>query len=181
MPRISLAVAEKLHKVYGEFSHLMYSEAFGILSNRDDAEDSVQEACMNIMRSPQTLMRIEDAETLQPYLRIVARNAAKQVWVKRRYHFREISLESNLDWIDNIPDTDCLPIDKACEKVDAEAFASRLPTRYRDFLVLRYYYEAKTREIAIILGMSESNVRTRLSRAQQYVKAHRNEIWKEEK
>ncbi|MFR1474371.1 MAG: sigma factor [Hydrogeniiclostridium mannosilyticum] len=103
MPRISLAVAEKLHKVYGEFSHLMYSEAFGILSNRDDAEDSVQEACMNIMRSPQTLMRIEDAETLQPYLRIVARNAAKQVWVKRRYHFREISLESNLDWIDNIP------------------------------------------------------------------------------
>ncbi len=51
MPRISLAVAEKLHKVYGEFSHLMYSEAFGILSNRDDAEDSVQEACMNIMRS----------------------------------------------------------------------------------------------------------------------------------
>lgn len=126
MPRISLAVAEKLHKVYGEFSHLMYSEAFGILSNRDDAEDSVQEACMNIMRSPQTLMRIEDAETLQPYLRIVARNAAKQVWVKRRYHFREISLESNLDWIDNVPDTDCLPIDKACEKVDAEAFASRL-------------------------------------------------------
>ena len=56
-----------------------------------------------------------------------------------------------------------------------------LPTRYRDLLVLRYYYEAKTREIAIILGMSESNVRTRLSRAQQYVKAHRNEIWKEEK
>ncbi|MFR1474372.1 MAG: sigma factor-like helix-turn-helix DNA-binding protein [Hydrogeniiclostridium mannosilyticum] len=40
--------------------------------------------------------------------------------------------------------------------MDAEAFASRLPTRYRDLLVLRYYYEAKTREIAIILGMSES-------------------------
>jgi RNA polymerase sigma-70 factor (ECF subfamily) len=46
----------------------------------------------------------------------------------------------------------------------------KLPTKYRIVIHLFYYEDLSVAEIAKVLGLSESNVKTRLSRARNMLK-----------
>ena len=56
---------------------------------------------------------------------------------------------------------------QAHERVTLQAALFELPISYREVLILYYYQELKVREIAEVLGSTDSTVKTRLRRARQ--------------
>ena len=54
-----------------------------------------------------------------------------------------------------------------------------LPEKYRTVLDLFYYEELSTKEIAALLGLRQSAVTTRLSRARELLKQQLKEVWKD--
>lgn len=55
-----------------------------------------------------------------------------------------------------------------------------LPMKYREMIILYYYEELTTSEIAMLLSLSDNTVKTRLRRAREKLKIHiTNEDWRE--
>ena len=55
-----------------------------------------------------------------------------------------------------------------------------LPEKYRTVLDLFYYEELSVREIAEVLGVKESLVTTRLSRARARLRERLTEVWQDD-
>ncbi len=53
----------------------------------------------------------------------------------------------------------------------------RLPEKYRTVIHLFYYEDYAAKEIAAILGLSESNVKVRLSRGREMLRKALKEEW----
>ncbi len=95
------------------------------------------------------------------YLVVVVRNQAIDIY---RKHKKVVYSDDELEAIpDNTIDT---PVDAENKELQEKVFGlvKGLDQSYSDVLMMKYFYGFKTAEIAQSLGISQSNVRTRLSR-----------------
>ncbi len=138
--------------------------AFSVLRNAADAEDSVQEAFLRVLRHRDSLNEIRDHRVW--LVRIVWNIVLDR---KRRAKTR--------------PETDdvselarVLPAaGLSAEEVAAAAqhhtrvlrLLEKLPVKEREVLVLSAFEELSSVEIAAVLGVTESSVRSRLFRARK--------------
>ena len=145
-----------------QYAGALYRVAYSVLRNSADAEDAVQEAFMRVLRHRDTLDEVRDHRVW--LLRIVWNIVLDR---KRRAKTR--------------PETDdvaelarVLP----CGGLSAEEIASaaqhhakvlgcveKLPAKERQVLMLSAFEELSSVEIAEVLGITESSVRSRLFRA----------------
>jgi len=149
---------------------MIYVSALSILGNEADAEEVAQEAILKAFRS---LPRFRRESKFSTWLVQIAINEAKMKLRKDRRHLYESIEEGRktdegdftprefADWRE-IPST-------ALENKELRETLKRaldsLPAKYRSVLVLRDVQQLNIRETAEILGISEANVKTRLSRA----------------
>src|ERR1700722_1224033 len=63
-------------------SRALFAIAYGILQNREEAEDAVQDALIKAWKSR---WRVRDPEKLPAWLCMIARHRARDVFRKRRY------------------------------------------------------------------------------------------------
>ena len=68
------------------------------------------------------------------------------------------------------PDNEALTLAEKDDGVRILENVMKLPTKYRIVIHLFYYDDLSVAEIAKVLGLSESNVKTRLSRARNMLK-----------
>ena len=145
-----------------QYAGALYRVAYSVLRNSADAEDAVQEAFMRVLRHRDTLDEVRDHRVW--LIRIVWNIVLDR---KRRAKTR--------------PETDdvaelarVLP----CGGLSAEEIASaaqhhakvlgcveKLPAKERQVLMLSAFEELSSVEIAEVLGITESSVRSRLFRA----------------
>jgi len=145
-----------------QYAGALYRVAYSVLRNSADAEDAVQEAFMRVLRHRDTLDEVRDHRVW--LIRIVWNIVLDR---KRRANTR--------------PETDdvaelarVLP----CGGLSAEEIASaaqhhakvlgcveKLPAKERQVLMLSAFEELSSVEIAEVLGITESSVRSRLFRA----------------
>ncbi len=145
-----------------QYAGALYRVAYSVLRNPADAEDAVQEAFMRVLRHRGTLDEVRDHRVW--LIRIVWNIVLDR---KRRAKTR--------------PETDdvaelarVLP----CGGLSAEEIASaaqhhakvlgcveKLPAKERQVLMLSAFEELSSVEIAEVLGITESSVRSRLFRA----------------
>src|ERR1035437_1055519 len=153
---------EALAALVEQYANTLYRVAFSVLRNASDAEDAVQEAFLRVLRHRDTLQEIRDHRVW--LIRIVWNIVLDR---KRRAKTR--------------PETDdvaelarVLP----CGGLSAEQIASaaqhhahvlscveKLPAKERQVLMLSAFDELNSVEIASVLQISESSVRSRLFRA----------------
>jgi RNA polymerase sigma factor (sigma-70 family) len=128
--------------------------AYGICGDRALAEDAVQAAWSIAWHKLRTL---RDAERIRPWLVAVAANEARHL-VRRRHpgFVREIELGD--------PDPAAPDPSDEIGLVDLENALRRLSPDDRALVILRYGAGFDSAEIAQIVGLSASGVRTRLSR-----------------
>ena len=140
----------------------LYRVAYSVLRNAADAEDAVQEAFLRVLRHRESLGEVRDQRVW--LIRIVWNVVLDR---KRRMKTR--------------PETDdvtelarVLPAEglTAEERVAAAqhharvlACVEQLPTKERQVLMLSAFDELSSVEIASVLGITESSVRSRLFRA----------------
>jgi len=147
--------------VDGSVASLYLSEAAALLGmlwmyigDRAAAEDLVQEAFVRVHRA---WHRIDDPSRAAAYLRSVAFNLARSRWRRLRVAARHVNVEQPTP----SAETSALLADDRSQVVAA---LSRLPTRQRECLLLRYYAGSSDAATAATLGISVNSVKTHVRR-----------------
>jgi len=150
-----------------EHARLVYRIAYSVLRNHHDAEDATQETFVRVLRHRRKLGEIRDEKAW----------LAKITWRvagERRKSRPEVSIDA--------PETLAISQLRA-QLTSAEEFSLgremarlleslifSLPARLRDVLTLSTVEELTPEEIAQVLGISDSSVRSRMFRARQILK-----------
>ncbi len=142
----------------------VYTLAYRIVGNEDDARDVVQEAYLRAFRS---LRRFRgDARFSTWMFRITANCAATHLTGRSKFRHEELGDDDNV--LDERPESDPEAMAEAGalrDKVTA-ALAS-LPPKLRAVVVLRDVYDLPHDVIASELGITESAAKVRLHRARR--------------
>ncbi len=133
----------------------MYRLAMSLLSHPEDAADAAQEA---ILIAYEKLPSLRSRDRFRPWLmRILVRQC--YAILRRRTCSQEVEQAA-----------------EACQAAQWEdnqslwQAVSELNESLRSVVVLFYYEDFSVRETAAVLGITEANVKTRLSRARKHLK-----------
>src|SRR5712664_3192199 len=110
-------------------SRALFAIAYGILQNREEAEDAVQDALVKAWKSR---WRVRDPEKVPAWLCMIARHRARDVFRKRRADVFNSDLEGHAL---SCPTS---PSDDALDRQLHSALAS-LPEVHRAAISLRYF------------------------------------------
>ena len=124
-----------------------YRLAYSILCDRAAAEDATQDACITICR---TITSLRSAAAFRVWTYRIIVRAAMQIH-RRKPDFEGMSQSAQ-------------PPDPA-EIVDLWHALAEIPRHLRAIVVLRYFEDLNSREIADVLGIPDGTVRVRLAAA----------------
>ena len=131
-----------------------------VSGSRPAAEDAVQEALLRAWERSENGMEVE---SLSAWVAAVSLNLARS---GLRRVIAERKARGRLD-VRATPPRD----PDAAQRVDIERALATLPRRQREVVVLRYYLQMGTREVASTLGIQEGTVKSTLSRAREKLAA----------
>jgi RNA polymerase sigma-70 factor (ECF subfamily) len=160
---------EEFAKLVDAYSGKIYRLAIKMLSHQQDAEDVLQETFLKAYRA---IKSFDGRSKISTWLFRIATNEA--LMVIRRKHPDTVSIDEPLETEEGeqepvqIIDWCCLPEEELLseetrEKLDAAV--QKLPERLRVVFLLRDINDLSTHETAEILGLTDTAVKTRLSRA----------------
>ena len=156
------ALAALLAALVDQYASALYRVAFSVLRNAADAEDAVQEAFLRVLRHRNSLAEVRDHRVW--LIRIVWNVVLDR---KRRAKTRpETDDVSELARV--LPSTGLSAEEIAAaaqHHAHVLACVEHLPAKERQVLQLSAFEELSSVEIASVLGISESSVRSRLFRA----------------
>ena len=160
---------EKFEKIYRHYEQKMFSVAYGILRNVQDAEDAVQDAFEALAGN---LSRIDGQDVYSretwAYLMVIVKNKAIHIYNKNKK--RKEAAAGNFNLLEELADEFQDIEGKIEQKTFANAIARmvlELPERCRMVLYLHYYNDMSYVEIGRTLGMTESNARQIARRARK--------------
>ncbi len=144
------------------YATTLYRVAFSVLRNAADAEDAVQEAFLRVLRHRERLAEVRDRRVW--LIRIVWNIVLDR---KRRVKTRPET--DDVSELARVLPAGGLGADERAMAVQHHAHVLRcvdqLPAKERQVLVLSAFEELSSVEIASVLGITESSVRSRLFRA----------------
>lgn len=148
----------KFEQLYRMYRGLMFYVANQILQNEQDAEDAVHQAFLSIICHLDKISEIDCPKT-KSYVAIITENKAIDI-IRSRKHYAEQENDETLIGVQ-------VSTDDSGELSDAIA---SLPTRYRDILLLRFYYGYSAKEIGRMLDLSKDAVHKSIWRAKRMLK-----------
>ena len=153
---------ETLSALVDQFASDLYRVAFSVLRNAADAEDAVQETFVRVLRHRDTLSEVRDHRVW--LIRIVWNIVLDR---KRRAKTRPET--DDVAELSRVLPSNGLSAEEIAAAAQHHAHVlgcvDRLPTKEREVLQLSAFDELSSVEIAGILGVTESSVRSRLFRA----------------
>ena len=154
-------VVERLIEDYGQE---VYRIAYFYIKDRQLAEDVFQEVFYKVMKNYHKFQHQSSEKT---WLTRITINTCKDLlrtnWIKRVTTFSTCQ-EPQSDY--EAP----FDIEKQEEYQELYQMIQKLPTKYKDVILLFYYKELSYEEISQILGIPEGTVRSRLARARTKLK-----------
>lgn len=150
------------NRIYHEYHKQMEYTAYQILQNRQDTEDAVQEAMISLIGHIGLLREMEDFRRYY-YVIETAKNRAIDILRKRKYPipYEELSecSEDTADFTDRIAERDAAD--------EMLSYIRTLPEHYRDVLGLCYVNGLNSKQIAEVVGRSDTTVRKQLQRGRE--------------
>lgn len=156
------AEEEALAALVDQYATTLYRVAFSVLHNQSDAEDAVQEAFLRVLRHRESLEEIRDHRVW--LIRIVWNIVLDR---KRRAKTRP-ETDDIAELARVLPANGLTAEDRAAaaqHHAHVLACVEKLPAREREVMMLSAFEELSSVEIAAVLGVTESSVRSRLFRA----------------
>jgi len=170
--------ADALEELVSRYESRVYSLAYRMLGNKEDAEDVLQDTFLNVVRS---IDGFKSQSSFSTWLYRVAANAAltklrqkskreksEGEFLDEVYSVREAthSESSMVDWSDGPADR---LLNEEARQVMEEAI-TELPEKYRIVFVLRDVEGMPAAEVAKALDLSIPAVKSRLHRARLYLR-----------
>lgn len=156
------AKEEALAALVEQYASTLYRVAFSVLRNSADAEDAVQEAFVRVLRHRDTLDEVRDRRVW--LIRIVWNIVLDR---KRRAKTRP-ETDDVAELARVLPATGLSADERAAaaqHHAQVLELVEKLPAKEREVLILSAFEELNSVEIAEVLGITESSVRSRLFRA----------------
>lgn len=169
LERLQARDPEEYSKLVDTYSSKIYRLVLKMLTQQQDAEDVLQETFIKAYRGIKTF---DGRSKISTWLYRIATNEA--LMLLRRKHPDFLSIDQTIDTEEGeqepvqIVDWCCLPENEFLsgetrERLDAAV--QKLPESLRVVFLLRDINNLSTQETAEVLGLSETAVKTRLSRA----------------
>jgi RNA polymerase sigma-70 factor (ECF subfamily) len=167
-----LTDVQALTLLYEQFRRSIYSYAYHLLGNQEDAADVTQEvflrACLN-------WERLRDREHLSVWLHQVATNLCVDLLRRRKRHSWWPLARSDGGAIDGVSENEPFShvpsgsggIPEVAEREQIQRVFARMPQDYAIVLILSVVQGFPYQEIAAITGLSPAAAATRLSRAKR--------------
>ncbi|HIP95700.1 MAG TPA: sigma-70 family RNA polymerase sigma factor [Anaerolineae bacterium] len=142
----------------------VYNLAYRMLGNAQEAEDAAQEA---FIRAYTRLRTYDPTRKFASWLLSIASHYCIDRLRRRRFNL--ISLEELPPW-QGLASERPQPEERLIENQNRDAVQSlltTLPPHYRAPIILRYWYDFSYREIAEVMDLTESAIKSRLHRARE--------------
>jgi len=150
---------EAFEMIIRTHSRTLFAIAYGILQNREEAEDVVQDALVKAWKSR---WRVRDPEKFPAWLGTIARHRAHDVFRKRRNVPLEDDSSKEAVFSQSNPGPDANETERHAQVYSALA---TLPELHRSAVMLRYFEEMDYRTIENTLGLTNGALRGILGRA----------------
>jgi RNA polymerase sigma-70 factor (ECF subfamily) len=154
---------ERFEEMVARHARFMFQVAFGLLRNRQDAEDAVQEAFLKLYRGEAWLrMENEKGFLARTVWRVALDHLPKAA--ERMVDVSEMQLAADgmSGAANRSPEQSAVDED---ERALLKRLIDGLPEELRQPLVLSSVEEMTSREVAEVMGIPEGTVRTRVMRA----------------
>lgn len=168
--RVQAGDLNSFYELVRPYERAVFVAARGLVKNDTDAEDVAQEAMLKALKG---ISHFRGEAKFSTWLIQIAINEAKMKLRKDRRHLYESIEEGQIG-----EDGDYVPRDFAdWREIPSDALERKevrnalnealnsLPEKYRTVVILRDVQQLSIAETAQVLGISESNVKTRLLRA----------------
>ena len=152
-----------LAEAYGQN---LYTIAFNLCRNSQDAEDVVQDTFLAYLTVKK---EFESQEHIRAWLIRVTINKAKNK-TKTFWHRNAVALEDYMS-------TAAFPSSEASDLFEA---VMKLPEKYRIVIHLFYYEDYSVKEIGEILRLTPGNVKVRLTRGREALRNILKEEWNDD-
>jgi RNA polymerase sigma-70 factor (ECF subfamily) len=144
---------EAFEMIIRSHSRTLFAVAYGILQNREEAEDVVQDS---LVKAWKMRWRVRDPEKFPAWLCMIARHRAHDVFRRRR----PIPLTPEV-----IETNEAATAHSTMMDQQLHLALARLPELHRAALTLRYFEEMDYRNIENTLGLTNGALRGILGRA----------------
>ena len=151
----------------------LYHMAYRMLSNRQEAEDVVQDTFLRVYKN---LDRFDETLKFSTWIYRIATNLCIDRLRKRKPIY-SLDAESQdyegLDGYSMIPSDDKTPeselILSDTQRIIHQAMES-LPPKYKSVMMLRYIQDLSLQEVGDILGMPVTTIKTRVHRGREFLR-----------
>lgn len=147
---------ETFAKLIREYTPNLYRLAFGILHNREDAEDAVSES---VLKAYEKLHTLRKKESFRPWIMQITANEAKRIYGRNK---KSASVENMEEYMPQFQD----------EYHELWDVVMKLDIVYREAIILYFYEQLSIKEIGEVLHVPEGTVKSRLSRGKKQLKEH---------
>jgi RNA polymerase sigma-70 factor, ECF subfamily len=155
---------ERFGEMVGRQARFMFQVAFGLLRNRQDAEDAVQEAFLKLYRGEAWLRMENERGFLARTVWRVALDHLPRVTERMSSDVSEMELAASGGAGTASQSPEQSAVDKD-ERALLRRLIDGLPEELRQPLVLSSVEEMTSRQVAEAMGIPEGTVRTRVMRA----------------
>lgn len=145
---------EAFEKLIRQYTPNMYRLAYGILHNREDAQDAVGEAIVSAYEKLHTLRR---KEAFHAWLAQIAVNESKKIYARNK---RNASVENIEDYMPVFQD----------DYHELWDIVMELDIHYREVILLYFYERLTIPEIARTLHIPSGTVKSRLARGKRLLR-----------
>ena len=159
---------KRLESIYITHKETMFFVAFSILKSKEDAEDAVHNAFLNIAMNMNKIATLDDKELKSYLLKSVKNSAINTYKYKKKRNLME------LEWLENINYSKTLN-DKLQTSVTPTEFErvtkciDKLPEIYRSVLKIHFQEKKTICQTAKIMGISISATKQRLVRGKKMI------------
>jgi RNA polymerase sigma-70 factor, ECF subfamily len=155
---LRLGLMDAFAAIYERYKRCIFSFCLNITADRPLAEDATHDTFIKMLENIHTL---NDVSVFRSWLYTIARNQVYKLLQKQKSNG---TLSDELVWSGEQPDAAV----ESLEEHDMIALCiTALKPEYREVLTLREFEQLSYAEIAIIMGDSESSVKSRLFKARR--------------
>ncbi|MDE7028948.1 MAG: RNA polymerase sigma factor [Lachnospiraceae bacterium] len=162
---------EELENYIGTYGRELYSFCCCVTRNRQEADDLYQDTFLKLYELGESVViRTNPKSFLMGVALNLYRNVRRKLSVRQRIVGIGVSLDEN---VENIPMEGQLTEDMMISKEECRIVREavrKLPDKYRIPILLFYMEELSQAEIAAMLRISESAVKTRIHRAKKILR-----------
>lgn len=158
---------EKMEELYELYEQKIYTVAYSILNNIQQAEDAVQETFIALYQNLENIRSLNTQE-LKRYILKIAKNKAIDSYRKNKRHAvfleeyqrepQEVANENIEDWEQSL-----------MSEVQIDTLLTVLSESYRQVFKYKVFYNLTYQEISKQMGITEVNVRKQFERARKRI------------